>query len=327
MAIRIEFQKHGGPDVLKAVEFTPGDPAENEVQVENKAIGINYIDTYIRSGLYPPPALPSGLGTEAAGVVSKVGKGVTHIKAGDRVVYAQSSLGAYSEVHNVPADKVALLPDAISYEQAAASFLKGLTVFYLLRKTYEIKPDEPFLFHAAAGGVGLIACQWAKALGSKLIGTVGSAQKAERAKQAGAWQVINYKEESIVERVREITGGKKVRVVYDSVGKETWEASLDCLQRRGLMVSFGNASRPVTGVNLGILNQKGSLFVTRPSLNGYVTSRAELEEASNELFSLIASGVIKVDVAPEQRFALKDAQKAHETLESRATQGSSLLIP
>ena len=326
MAIRSEFQKHGGPDVLKAVEFTPGDPAENEVQVENKAIGINYIDTYIRSGLYPPPALPSGLGTEAAGVVSKVGKGVTHIKAGDRVVYAQSSLGAYSEVHNVPADKVALLPDAISYEQAAASFLKGLTVFYLLRKTYEIKPDEPFLFHAAAGGVGLMACQWAKALGSKLIGTVGSAQKAERAKQAGAWQVINYKEESIVERVREITGGKKVRVVYDSVGKETWEASLDCLQRRGLMVSFGNASGPVTGVNLGILNQKGSLFVTRPSLNGYVTSRAELEEASNELFSLIASGVIKVDVAPEQRFALKDAQKAHETLESRATQGSSLLI-
>lgn len=327
MAIRIEFQKHGGPDVLKAVEFTPGDPAENEIQVENKAIGINYIDTYIRSGLYPPPALPSGLGTEAAGVVSKVGKNVTHIKAGDRVVYAQSSLGAYSEVHNVPADKVALLPDAISYEQAAASFLKGLTVFYLLRKTYEIKPDEPFLFHAAAGGVGLIACQWAKALGSKLIGTVGSAQKAERAKQAGAWQVINYQEESIVDRVREITGGKKVRVVYDSVGKETWEASLDCLQRRGLMVSFGNSSGPVTGVNLGILNQKGSLFVTRPSLNGYVTNRAELEDASNELFSLIASGVIKVEVAPDQRFALTDAQKAHETLESRATQGSSLLIP
>lgn len=327
MAIRIEFQKHGGPDVLKAVEFTPGDPAENEVQVENKAIGINYIDTYIRSGLYPPPALPSGLGTEAAGIVSKVGKGVSHIKAGDRVVYAQSSLGAYSEVHNVPADKVALLPDAISYEQAAASFLKGLTVFYLLRKTYEIKPDEPFLFHAAAGGVGLIACQWAKALGSKLIGTVGSAQKAERARQAGAWQVINYQEESIVDRVREITGGKKVRVVYDSVGKETWESSLDCLQRRGLMVSFGNSSGPVTGVNLGILNQKGSLFVTRPSLNGYVTNRAELEEASNELFSLIASGVIKVDVAQDQRFALADAQKAHETLESRATQGSSLLIP
>ena len=327
MATRIEFHKHGGPDVLKAVEFTPVDPAENEIQVENKAIGINYIDTYIRSGLYPPPSMPSGLGTEAAGVVSKVGSKVTHIKAGDRVVYAQSALGAYSSVHNVPADKAAILPNAISFEQAAASFLKGLTVFYLLRKTYEIQPDEPFLFHAAAGGVGMIACQWAKALGAKLIGTVGSAQKAQIALQAGAWQVINYREESIVERVKEITGGKKVRVVYDSVGKDTWEASLDCLQRRGLMVSFGNASGPVTGVNLGILNQKGSLYVTRPSLQGYVTNHRELTEASNELFSLIASGVIKVDVAPGQTFALHDAQRAHEVLESRATQGSSLLIP
>ena len=281
MATRIEFHKHGGPDVLKAVEFTPVDPAENEIQVENKAIGINYIDTYIRSGLYPPPSLPSGLGTEAAGVVSKVGSKVTHIKAGDRVVYAQSALGAYSSVHNVPADKAAILPNAISFEQAAASFLKGLTVFYLLRKTYEIQPDETFLFHAAAGGVGMIACQWAKALGAKLIGTVGSAQKAQIALQAGAWQVINYREESIVERVKEITGGKKVRVVYDSVGKDTWEASLDCLQRRGLMVSFGNASGPVTGVNLGILNQKGSLYVTRPSLQGYITNHRELTEASN----------------------------------------------
>lgn len=327
MATRIEFHKHGGPDVLKAVEFTPVDPAENEIQVENKAIGINYIDTYIRSGLYPPPSLPSGLGTEAAGVVSKVGSKVTHIKAGDRVVYAQSALGAYSSVHNVPADKAAILPNAISFEQAAASFLKGLTVFYLLRKTYEIQPDEPFLFHAAAGGVGMIACQWAKALGAKLIGTVGSAQKSQIALQAGAWQVINYREESIVERVKEVTGGKKVRVVYDSVGKDTWEASLDCLQRRGLMVSFGNASGPVTGVNLGILNQKGSLYVTRPSLQGYITNHRELTEASNELFSLIASGVIKVDVAPGQTFALHDAQRAHEVLESRATQGSSLLIP
>ncbi|MFE4112302.1 quinone oxidoreductase [Kosakonia sp. YIM B13611] len=327
MATRIEFQKHGGPEVLKAVEFTPAAPAENEVQVENKAIGINYIDTYIRSGLYPPPALPSGLGTEAAGVVSKVGSGVTQVKVGDRVVYAQSGLGAYSSVHNVLADKVAVLPNAISFEQAAASFLKGLTVFYLLRKTYEIKPDEMFLFHAAAGGVGLIACQWAKALGAKLIGTVGSAQKAQRALQAGAWQVINYSEENVVERVKELTGGKKVAVVYDSVGKDTWETSLDCLRRRGLMVSFGNSSGPVTGVNLGILNQKGSLYATRPSLNGYVTNREELQEASNELFSLIASGVIKVDVADSQKFALKDAQQAHEALESRATQGSSLLIP
>ncbi|AIR05125.1 MULTISPECIES: quinone oxidoreductase [Cedecea] len=327
MATRIEFSQHGGPEVLKAVEFTPKDPAENEVQVENKAIGINYIDTYIRSGLYPPPALPSGLGTEAAGVISKVGSGVTHLKVGDRVVYAQSGLGAYSSVHNAPADKVAKLPDAISFEQAAASFLKGLTVFYLLRKTYEVKANEIFLFHAAAGGVGLIACQWAKALGAKLIGTVGSAQKADRAQQAGAWQTINYQHENISERVKELTGGKKVAVVYDSVGKETWEASLDCLQRRGLMVSFGNSSGPVTGVNLGILNQKGSLYVTRPSLNGYLTTRAEFDEACNELFSLIASGAIKVDVEENQKFALKDAVLAHKTLESRATQGSSLLIP
>ena len=327
MATRIEFHKHGGPEVLNAVEFTPADPAAHEIQVENKAIGINYIDTYIRSGLYPPPALPAGLGTEAAGVVSKVGRDVKHLKAGDRVVYAQSALGAYSSMHNVPADKAALLPDAISFEQAAASFLKGLTVFYLLRKTYEIQPDEPFLFHAAAGGVGLIACQWAKALGAKLIGTVGSAEKAQRAKQAGAWEIINYREENVGERVRELTGGKKLRVVYDSVGKDTWESSLDCLQRRGLMVSFGNSSGAVTGVNLGILNQKGSLYVTRPSLQGYITNREELDEASAELFSLIASGVIKVEVPESQRFALADAQRAHETLESRATQGSSLLIP
>ena len=327
MATRIEFSKHGGPEVLNAVEFTPSAPGENEVQVENKAIGINYIDTYIRSGLYPPPSMPSGLGTEAAGVVSQVGSNVKHIKAGDRVVYAQSGLGAYSSVHNVPADKVALLPAAISYEQAAASFLKGLTVFYLLRKTYEIKPGELFLFHAAAGGVGLIACQWAKALGAKLIGTVGSAEKAQRALQAGAWQVINYRDENIAERVKELTGGKKLSVVYDSVGKDTWEASLDCLKRRGQMVSFGNSSGPVTGVNLGILNQKGSLFATRPSLNGYITNYDELKEASHELFSLIASGIIKVDVAESQKYPLKDARRAHEILESRATQGSSLLIP
>ncbi|BCA41698.1 quinone oxidoreductase [Kluyvera ascorbata] len=327
MATRIEFSKHGGPEVLNAVEFTPSAPGENEVQVENKAIGINYIDTYIRSGLYPPPSMPSGLGTEAAGVVSQVGSNVKHIKAGDRVVYAQSGLGAYSSVHNVPADKVALLPAAISYEQAAASFLKGLTVFYLLRKTYEIKPGELFLFHAAAGGVGLIACQWAKALGAKLIGTVGSAEKAQRALQAGAWQVINYRDENIAERVKALTGGKKLSVVYDSVGKDTWEASLDCLKRRGLMVSFGNSSGPVTGVNLGILNQKGSLFATRPSLNGYITNYDELKEASHELFSLIASGIIKVDVAESQKYPLKDARRAHEILESRATQGSSLLIP
>ncbi|CAH0155765.1 quinone oxidoreductase [bacteria symbiont BFo1 of Frankliniella occidentalis] len=326
MAKRIQISQHGAPEVMQLVDFDPADPAAGEVQVENKAIGINYIDTYVRSGLYPAP-LPSGLGTEAAGVVTRVGPGVSELKPGDRVVYAQSSLGAYSEVHNVPVDKLALLPDAISFEQAAASFLKGLTVHYLLRQTYVVQPDEVFLFHAAAGGVGLIACQWAKALGAHLIGTVGSAEKAQMAKDAGAWATINYREENIAGRVSELTHGKKLRVVYDSVGKDTWEASLDCLQRRGLMVSFGNSSGPVTGVNLAILNQKGSLYVTRPSLNGYITTREALTQASNELFSLIASNAIRVDVPQAQKFALADAQKAHQTLESRGTQGSSLLIP
>lgn len=326
MAKRIQISQHGTPEVMQLVSFNPADPAPGEVQIENKAIGINYIDTYVRSGLYPAP-LPAGLGTEAAGIVTRVGAGVSALKPGDRVVYAQSSLGAYSEVHNVPVDKVAPLPDAISFEQGAASFLKGLTVHYLLRQTYVVQPDEVFLFHAAAGGVGLIACQWAKALGAHLIGTVGSAEKAALAKRAGAWETINYREEDIAARVSELTHGKKLRVVYDSVGKDTWEASLDCLQRRGLMVSFGNSSGPVTGVNLGILNQKGSLYVTRPSLNSYITTREALLQASNELFSLIASGAIKVDVPDAQKFALADAQRAHQVLEGRGTQGSSLLIP
>lgn len=327
MAKRIQIAQYGGPETLQWIDFSPSDPADDEVQVENKAIGINYIDTYVRSGLYSVPELPSGIGTEAAGVVTKVGNRVTAIKPGDRVVYAQSALGAYSEIHNVHQDKIALLPDAISFEQAAASFLKGLTVHYLLRQTYEVQADEIFLFHAAAGGVGLIACQWAKALGAHLIGTVGSEEKARLAKDRGAWATINYREEDIAQRVSELTDGKKVRVVYDSVGKATWEASLNCLQRRGLMVSFGNASGPVTGVNLAILNQKGSLYLTRPSLNGYITTRDELQHASNDLFSMLASGAIKVEVPESQRFPLREAQRAHTQLENRATQGSSLLIP
>lgn len=327
MAKRIQFSAHGGPEVLEYVDFDPKDPAAGEVRISNKAIGINYIDTYIRGGLYPVSQFPSGLGTEASGVVTKVGAGVTSIEVGDRVVYAQSALGAYSSVHNVPAEKVALLPNAISFEQGAASFLKGLTVHYLLRQTYEIKAGEIFLFHAAAGGVGQIACQWAKALGAKLIGTVGSDAKAERAKQAGAWATINYQTEDIAQRVAELTQGEKVNVVYDSVGKSTWLASLDSLKKRGLMVSFGNASGPVTGVDLGILNQKGSLYVTRPSLNGYINNHQDLLSASHELFSMIASGAISVDVPDTQKFALSDARKAHEVLQSRGTQGSSLLIP
>lgn len=327
MAKHIQFTTTGGPEVLQYLDFTPTDPATDEVQVENKAIGINYIDTYVRSGLYPPAHFPSGLGTEAAGVVVKVGSSVSSLKVGDRVVYAQSALGAYSEVHNVAAEKIALLPEQISFEQAAASFLKGLTVQYLLRQTHEIKPGEVFLFHAAAGGVGLIACQWAKALGAKLIGTVGSDEKAVLAKAAGAWATINYRTENIAERVAELTHGEKVGVVYDSVGKSTWLDSLNSLKRRGLLVSFGNASGPVTGIDLATLNQKGALYVTRPSLNAYVTNRHELESASHELFTLIASGAINVDVANNQQFPLQDARRAHEILESRQTSGSSLLIP
>ncbi|MDX7990858.1 quinone oxidoreductase [Xenorhabdus littoralis] len=327
MAKRIEFSATGGPELLQYGEFTPADPAPDEVQVENKAIGINYIDTYVRSGLYPPASLPSGLGMEAAGIVTKVGSNVTSVKIGDRVAYAQSGVGAYSEVHNVPESRLALLPDEISFEQAAASLLKGLTVYYLFHQTYQIQEGETFLFHAAAGGVGLIACQWAKALGAKLIGTVGSDEKAALAKEAGAWQTINYNDENIVERVLNFTGGEKVSVVYDSVGKATWLDSLDCLKRRGLMVSFGNASGPVTGVDLGLLNQKGSLFVTRPAINGYITTREELNEASKALFDLIASGKINVNVPENQKFPLSGAVKAHQALESRATHGSSLLIP
>ncbi|OTA15074.1 MexS [Xenorhabdus vietnamensis] len=327
MAKRIEFSATGGPEVLRYCEFTPVYPTADEVQIENKAIGINYIDTYIRSGLYPPANLPSGLGTEAAGIVTKIGSGVTSTKVGDRVVYALSASGAYSEIHNVQENKLTILPDAISFEQAAASFLKGLTVYYLFHQTHKIQTGESFLFHAAAGGVGLIACQWAKALGAKLIGTVGSDEKANLAKAAGAWQTINYNRENIVERVLDITDGKKVDVVYDSVGQATWLDSLDCLNPRGLMVSFGNASGPVTGINLGILNQKGSLFLTRPSLSGYITTRDELNEASKVLFDFIASGKINVDVPESQKFPLSEAIRAHRTLESRATHGSSLLIP
>ncbi|HHR6044838.1 TPA: quinone oxidoreductase [Providencia alcalifaciens] len=327
MAKRIEFSQHGGPEVLNFVDYSPNAPAENEIQIENRAIGINFIDTYVRSGLYPVASLPCGLGTEAAGVIVKTGSQVTGFKPGDRVVYAQGPLGAYSEVHNVPESAVAHLPDGITFEQAAACSLKGMTVYYLLNQTYQVQKDEIFLFHAAAGGVGLIACQWAKALGAKMIGTVGSDEKAQRAKAAGAWEVINYQTENIAERVKEITQGEKVNVVYDSVGQATWLASLDSLKRRGLMVSFGNASGAVTGVNLGILNQKGSLYVTRPSLGGYVTNREELNQASKALFDMILSGKLNVDVPSSQIFALKDVQKAHQTLEQRKTQGSSLLIP
>ncbi|WP_193091455.1 NADPH:quinone reductase [Halomonas colorata] len=325
MSKRIQLSKTGGSEVLEWADAEPKAPSAGEVRIANKAVGLNFIDIYFRTGLYPAPSMPTGLGTEGAGVVDAVGEGVTHLKEGDRVAYAQGPLGAYAELHTLPAAKVIKLPDFIDFETAAASMLKGLTVQYLLRQTHELKGGETILFHAAAGGVGSIACQWAKALGVKLIGTVSSKEKADLAMSNGAWATINYTEEDVVERVRELTNGEMCDVVYDSVGKDTWEISLNCLKPRSLMVSFGNSSGPVDGVNIGILNQKGSLFVTRPSLNGYADTRERLEMMCEDFFSMIESGKIKIDVA--NRYALADAGKAQDALQNRQTTGSTVLLP
>ena len=322
---RIQFARTGGSEVLELVDVTPAAPAAGEVRVANEAVGLNFIDIYFRTGLYPAPSLPSGLGTEGAGIVDAVGEGVTHLKEGDRVAYAQGPLGAYAELHTLPASKVVKLPDFINFETAAASMLKGLTVQYLLRQTYKLKGGETILFHAAAGGVGSIACQWAKALGVKLIGTVSSQEKADLAMANGAWATINYTQEDVVDRVRELTNGEMCDVVYDSVGKDTWEMSLNCLKPRALMVSFGNASGPVDGVNIGILNQKGSLFVTRPSLNGYADTRERFEMMCEDFFAMLESGKIKIDVA--NRYPLKDVGLAQDALQSRKTTGSTVLLP
>ncbi|QPL48121.1 NADPH:quinone reductase [Halomonas sp. A40-4] len=325
MSQRIQFARTGGSEVLELVDVTPAAPAAGEVRVANEAVGLNFIDIYFRTGLYPAPSLPSGLGTEGAGIVDAVGEGVTHLKEGDRVAYAQGPLGAYAELHTLPASKVVKLPDFINFETAAASMLKGLTVQYLLRQTYELKGGETILFHAAAGGVGSIACQWAKALGVKLIGTVSSQEKADLAMANGAWATINYTQEDVVDRVRELTNGEMCDVVYDSVGKDTWEMSLNCLKPRALMVSFGNASGPIDGVNIGILNQKGSLFVTRPSLNGYADTRERFEMMCEDFFAMLESGKIKIDVA--NRYPLKDVGLAQDALQSRKTTGSTVLLP
>ncbi|WP_447929017.1 NADPH:quinone reductase [Vreelandella sp. EE27] len=325
MAKRIEFATTGDSQVLEVKDVDPKAPGKGEVRIANKAVGLNFIDIYFRTGLYPAPSMPSGLGTEGAGVVDAVGDGVSHLKEGDRVAYAQGPLGAYAELHVLPADKVIKLPDGIDFETAAASMLKGLTVQYLLCQTQKLEGGETILFHAAAGGVGSIACQWAKALGVKLIGTVSSKEKAELARANGAWATINYAEENVVERVRELTDGQMCDVVYDSVGKDTWEMSLDCLKPRSLMVSFGNASGPVDGVNIGILNQKGALFVTRPSLNGYADTRERFEQMCSEFFEMIESGKIKIDVA--NRYPLDEAGKAQDALQSRRTTGSTILLP
>ncbi|HSH56919.1 MAG TPA: NADPH:quinone reductase, partial [Halomonas sp.] len=323
MAKRIQLSRTGGSEVLELVDVAPADPGPGEVRVANRAVGLNFIDIYFRTGLYPAPALPTGLGTEAAGVVDAVGEGVTHLREGDRVAYAQGPLGAYAELHTLPADKVVVLPEGVDFETAAASMLKGLTVQYLMRQTHRLEAGETILWHAAAGGVGSIACQWARALGVKLIGTVSSPEKAALAEQNGAWATIDYTRENVVERVRELTGGAMCDVVYDSVGKDTWEISLDCLKPRSLMVSFGNASGAVEGVNLGILNQKGSLYTTRPSLNGYADTRERLEMMAAELFEMLQSGKVKVDIA--QRYPLAEAGKAQDALQGRQTTGSTIL--
>ena len=325
MAKRIQFRTLGGPEVLEYVDYQPAEPGPQQVRVRNQAIGLNFIDTYFRSGLYPLPELPSGLGNEGAGIVDAVGSDVHNVKVGDRVAYGTGPLGANSEFHVLPAANVVKLPDDISFEQAAAVMLKGLTVQYLLRQAYEVKAGDTILFHAAAGGVGSIACQWAKALGAKLIGTVSSQEKAAYAKALGAWETINYSHEDVAQRVLELTDGKKVPVVYDGVGKDTWLTSLDSLALRGLMVSFGNASGAVTGVNLGILSQKGSLYVTRPTLAGYANTPENLQKMADELFDMVRSGKIKVEIS--QRFALKDTAKAHIELASRRTTGSTILLP
>ena len=325
MPKRIQFSRHGGPEVLEYLDYQAAAPGPNEVRVKNHAIGLNFIDTYYRSGLYPPAALPSGLGSEGAGIVEAVGSAVTRFQVGERVAYATGPLGAYSELHVLPADKLVKLPDSISFEQAAAVMLKGLTVQYLLRQTFALKGGETILFHAAAGGVGSFACQWAKALGVKLIGTVSSAEKAERAMQQGAWATIDYSHEDVVQRVLALTDGQKCPVVYDGVGKDTWETSLDCVAPRGLLVSFGNASGAVSGVNLGILAQKGSLFVTRPTLAGYADTPERLQMMADDLFGMIESGQLKVDIS--NRYALKDAAAAQAALSARQTTGSTILLP
>ena len=324
MAQAIRFHATGGPEVLKWESVDVAAPGPGEVRVRNTAIGVNFIDTYQRSGLYPL-TLPSGLGTEAAGVVEAVGAGVQALSPGDRVASCTGPLGAYSTERLVPADKLVKLPDGIEDRTAAAMMLKGLTVQYLFRQTFPLKAGDTILFHAAAGGVGLIACQWARALGVTMIGTVSSDAKAALARESGCTHTIIYTRENFVERVREITGGKGVPVVYDSIGKDTFPASLDCLAPRGMFVSFGSSSGPVPPVNLIVLSQKGSLYATRPTLFTYASTHSALNAMASELFALVKEGRIKPDA--RQTFALKDAAEAHRSLESRKTTGATLLLP
>jgi NADPH:quinone reductase len=320
----IRFHKTGGPDVLTFENIELPAPKPGQVRIRHTAIGVNFIDTYHRSGLYPVP-LPSGLGLEAAGVVDALGEGVTTLKIGDRVAYSSGPIGAYAEANNVPADRVVKLPSGVSDEDAAASLLKGMTVQYLLKRTFPVKAGQTILLHSAAGGVGLIASQWAKHLGATVIGTVGSEKKVALAKTSGCMHVLNTQSADWVKQVRELTGGEGVPVVYDSIGRDTFEGSLDCLAVRGLMVSFGNSSGAVPPFQLGILAGKGSLYVTRPTLASYTRNAKELQETADDLFAVIASGAVKISI--NQRFKLEDARKAHEALHSRTTTGATILVP
>ena len=320
----VRMHQTGGPEVLRweTVELPP--PAAGEVRLRHTAIGLNFIDTYHRSGLYPL-ALPAALGSEAAGVVEAVGEGVTTVQTGDRVAYATGPTGAYAEARNVAAARLVKLPESIDDATAAASLLKGMTAQYLCRRTYDVQKGDAVVVHAAAGGVGLILCQWLKALGAEVIGTVGSAEKAKLAYAHGCDHVLFYRTEDVAARVREITGGARVPVVYDSVGKDTFLMSLDCLRPRGLMVTFGNSSGPVGPFDPRLLASKGSLFLTRPTLADYVQERAALDATAQDLFAVIASKAVVVRVA--QTYPLRDAERAHRDLEARKTTGSTVLLP
>ena len=321
----IRIHEYGGPEVLRWEEVEVGDPGPGQLRVRHAAVGLNYIDVYHRTGLYPLPSLPWTLGMEGAGQVEAVGEGVTEFKVGDRVAYASPPVGAYAEVRLIPADRVVALPDTIDDRTAAAMMLQGMTAQYLLRRTYRVRPGDAILLHAAAGGVGLIASQWARDLGATVIGTVGNDDKAELARAHGCHHVIVYSRENFAERVREITGGQGVAVVYDSVGQATFMGSLDCLRPLGTMVSFGNASGPVPPFEPGILAAKGSLFLTRPTLMTYTAKRADLVASAAELFEVVGNGVVKIEV--RQTYPLAETAQAHRDLEARQTTGSTVLLP
>ena len=321
-AIRIHSQ--GGPEVLQWEEVTVGAPGPNEVLLKATAIGLNFIDTYHRSGLYKIP-LPSVLGREGAGIVEAVGAAVADLKVGDRVAYAGAPIGSYAQARLMPADKLVKIPAGVSDKQAASMMLKGMTAQYLIRRTYKVKPGDTILMHAAAGGVGSIVCQWAKHLGATVIGTAGNEEKVALAKTYGCDHVINYAKEDFVARVAELTGGAKCNVVYDGVGKDTFLKSLDCTRPLGLVAIFGNASGAVAPFDLGQLGAKGSLFVTRPTLDTYTATRADLVATANDLFDVVVRGIVKIEI--NQTYALKDAAQAHRDLEARKTTGSTVLIP